>query len=92
MLNLVQEAGQSPRVSSSPRLIRTSPVLPVAGLVIAAVFVMSASGGGYFAGDWYPAAVYTLLVVGMAFLWVPAGRRPARGIVLACGALTAYAA
>src|SRR2546421_2412804 len=92
MLNLVQEAGQPPRVSYSPRLVPTSPVLPVGALVIAAVFVMSASGGGYFAGDWYPAAVYTLLLVGMAFLWVPAGRRPARRIVLACGALTAYAA
>jgi len=92
MLNLVQEAGQPPRVSSPPRLLAVNPIVPLAALGLAAVFVVSASGGGYFAGDWYPAALYVLVLAAMALMWVPAGRRPDRGVVLACLALAAYAA
>src|SRR2546423_3270038 len=92
MLNLVQEAGQPPRVSSSPRFIAANPIVPVAALGLAAVFVVSASGGGYFAGDWYPAALYVLVLAAMALLWVPAGRRPDRAVAVACLALAAYAA
>ena len=69
-----------------------NPVLPIAALVLAALVFVSASGGGYFPGDWYPPALYTLALVAMALLWAPSGRAPARPVLVACWALAGYAA
>jgi hypothetical protein len=91
MLNSVQEAGLPARVGSPWRWLAAGPVVPIGALVLAAIVVVSSSGGGYFPGDWYPAALYVLALVLMALVWVPAGRRPARGVLVACMALAAYA-
>ncbi|MEA2367408.1 MAG: hypothetical protein QOH38_126, partial [Thermoleophilaceae bacterium] len=69
-----------------------NPALPMAALTLAALVVVAASGGGYFPGDWYPAALYALALVTMGILWAPAGRRPARPVVVALLALAAFAA
>ncbi|MFL5781288.1 MAG: O-antigen ligase family protein [Thermoleophilaceae bacterium] len=73
------------------RALRASPIAAMVALALGALVVVAASGGGYFAGDWYPAALYTLVLAAMAFVWVPAGRRAARPVAIACAALAAYA-
>jgi hypothetical protein len=79
-------------VSHYGRAVRASPIVAIVALALGALVVMAASGGGYFPGDWYPAAIYTLVLAAMACAWVPAGRRAARPVAIACAALAAYAA
>jgi tetratricopeptide (TPR) repeat protein len=79
-------------VSQYARALRASPIAALVALALGALVVVAASGGGYFPGDWYPAALYTLLLAATAFAWVPAGRRAARPVAAACAALAAYAA
>jgi tetratricopeptide (TPR) repeat protein len=79
-------------VSQYGRALRASPIAGIAALTLGALVVVAASGGGYFPGDWYPPALYTLVLAAMAFVWVPAGRRAARPVAIACAALAAYAA
>jgi O-Antigen ligase len=64
----------------------------MAALTLAALVVMAASGGGYFPGDWYPAALYALVLLAMALVWAPSGRRPARPVLVAVLALAAFTA
>jgi hypothetical protein len=79
-------------VSNYARALSASPIAGIVVLTLGALVVVAASGGGYFPGDWYPAALYTLVLGAMAFLWVPAGRRAARPVAIACTALAGYAA
>jgi tetratricopeptide (TPR) repeat protein len=79
-------------VSNYGRAMGRSPIAALTALGLCALVFMAASSGGYFPGDWYPAALYTLALAAIAFLWMPAGRRAARPIAVACLALGAYAA
>jgi tetratricopeptide (TPR) repeat protein len=79
-------------VSQYGRALRASPIAAMVALALGALVAVAASGGGYFPGDWYPAALYTLVLAAMAFVWVPAGRRASRPVAIACAALAAYAA
>src|SRR3954453_12324055 len=73
------------------RGVQASPVALLVGLAVASLVWVSASGGGYAPGVWYPGALYVLGLLLMAFVWVPAGRPPARAVAVGGAALSAYA-
>lgn len=72
--------------------LRTHPaVLP--GLVTMALLLFLARrGGGYQAADWYPGALFLLVLLGVTLATLPPPPRPSRLVVAAIGLLTAYAA
>ena len=72
--------------------LSVSPILPVVALGAGALAVLAASNGGFFATDWYPAALFSLGLVLVAALAVPLLRAPTRAVPVACLALAAYAA
>ena len=77
---------------SSRGALSVSPILPVVALGAGALAVLAASNGGFFATDWYPAALFSLGLVLVAALAVPLLRAPTRAVPVACLALAAYAA
>jgi tetratricopeptide (TPR) repeat protein len=68
-----------------------SPAALLGALALVPLFVLSAVKGGFFPQEWYPAALFLVALLLVGFLALPAGGRPQVPVLVACGALAAFA-
>ena len=69
-----------------------SPASLLGALALVPLVILAALKGGYFPQEWYPAALFLVALLLVGVLALPAGGRPAVPVLVAVGALWAFAA
>ncbi|MDQ3935596.1 MAG: hypothetical protein M3340_13300, partial [Actinomycetota bacterium] len=84
----------SPRtVLATLRLgLALSPAALLGALALVPLLILSADKGGFFPTDWYPAALFLVALLLVGVLALPSGGRPPALLLVATGALAAFAA
>jgi tetratricopeptide (TPR) repeat protein len=71
--------------------IALSPAVVLGALALVPLLILSAEKGGFFPREWYPAALFLVALLLVGVLALPSGGRPPVPILVAVGALTAFA-
>ena len=69
-----------------------SPATILGALALVPLLTLSYLNGGYFPTVWYPAALFLVALLFVGVLALPSGGRPPTAVLVAIGALLAYAA
>lgn len=68
-----------------------SPAVVLGAFALVPLLILAAEKGGFFPTVWYPAALFLLALLFVGLLALPSGGKPPAAVLVAVGALAAYA-